>query len=120
MPQLYLSASEYFDQAPAPGQEDVYATSFARDLLHWVPPKCPFTSAGGPQLFNPVSGKCSAVPADVLNESSWPDVPSGVCGPPHVMAIRGADGECFSRNDCWTAVGEGEACLNGQVIRVSK
>jgi hypothetical protein len=112
MPQQYLDAMMFDDPS--------YETNFGPVLAAYMPPKCPNTYNGAPQVYDMAAQTCTTLPTNAF----WSKNLAASSGDCSAMAPHGGpflkpiDGQCYSTNDCPVASSYAQACVNAQNIPV--
>ena len=111
MPQQYLDAMLFDDPS--------YETNFGPVLASYMPPRCPDTYNGAPQVYDMMQKTCTTLPAAAFS-SNVLAMSSGPCGDNFAGGpfLKPIDGQCYSTNDCPVAASYPQSCVNGQNIPV--
>lgn len=86
-----------------------YTTGFSTLLNDYIPPTCPTSAVGAPQLYNTQTKQCVNIPAATIPPSGQTAQSCG--GAPFQVNVGG---QCYPTNNCTTTPTLTQSCVGAQ------
>lgn len=96
-------------------ESGAYTTTFSGLLNEYIPPMCPTSVVGAPQLYNSQSRQCVSIPAATIPPAGHTAQSCG--GAPFQVSVGG---QCYPTNNCTTTPTLTSSCIAGQNLPYQK